>query len=59
MDMLHVFYMSSVAGNLYNKCPKWSIELNSSYSDSFNAISGLYETAEPEEAPWHYNDFFC
>ena len=43
----------TVAGNLCNKCPKWLLEQNSSYSDYFNAISGLYWTAEPQEALWH------
>ena len=33
--------MSSVTGNLCNKCPKWLVEQNSSYSDYFNAISGF------------------
>ena len=33
--------MSSVAGNLCNKCLKWLVEQNSSYSDYFNVISGL------------------
>ena len=40
----------TVAGNLCNKCPKRLFEQNSSYSDHFNAISGLYRTAEPQEA---------
>ena len=43
----------TVAGNLCNKCPKWLLEQKSSYSDYFNAISGLYRTAEPQEALWH------
>ena len=42
--------LTSVAGNLCNKCPKRLLEQNSSYSDYFNAISGLYRTAEPQEA---------
>ena len=42
----------TVAGNLCNKCPKQLLEQNSSYSDHFNAISGLYRTAEPQEALW-------
>ena len=33
--------MSSVTGNLCNKCPKWPVEQNSSYSDYFNVISGF------------------
>ena len=43
----------SVTGNLCDKCPKRLLEQNSSYSDYFNAISGLYRTAEPQEALWH------
>ena len=43
----------SMTGNLCNKCPKWLFEWKSSYSDYFNAISGLYWTAEPQEALWH------
>ena len=39
-----------VAGNLCNKCPKQLLKQNSSYSDYFNAISGLYRTAEPKGA---------
>ena len=42
--------LTSVAGNLCNKCPKQLPEQNSSYSDYFNAMSGLYRTAEPQEA---------
>ena len=34
--------------------PKWLLKQKSSSSDSFNAISGLYRTAEPQEALWHY-----
>ena len=34
--------LTSVAGNMCNKCPKRLLEENSSYSDYFNAISGLY-----------------
>ena len=45
----------TVAGNLCNKCPKWLLEQNSSYSDHFNVISGLYRTAEPQEALWQYS----
>ena len=33
--------MSSVTGNLCNKCPKRLVKQNSSYSDYFNAISGF------------------
>ena len=42
--------ITTVAGNLCNKCPKQLFEQNSNYSDYFNAISGLYQTAEPQEA---------
>ena len=42
--------ITTVAGNLCNKCPKQLVKQNSSYSDYFNAISGLYRTAEPQEA---------
>ena len=42
----------TVAGNLWNKFPKWLLEQNSSYSDYFNAIFGLYRIAEPQEALW-------
>ena len=48
-----LFVITTVAGNLCNKCPKWLLEQNSSYSDYFNAIYGLYWTAEPQEALWH------
>ena len=47
--------ITSVAGNLCNKCPKRLLEQNSSYSDYFNVISGLYQTAEPQEALWQYD----
>ena len=38
-----MFYMcvTSEFGNLCNKCPKWLIEQNSSYSDYFNVASGF------------------
>ena len=49
-----LFVMSSVTGNLCNKYPKWLVKQNNSYSDYFNAISGLHQTAEPQEALWHY-----
>ena len=29
------------SGNLCNKCHKWLVKQNSSYSDYFNAISGF------------------
>ena len=41
--------MSTVAGNLCNKCPKQLVKQKSSSSDYFNAISGLYWTAEPQD----------
>ena len=34
--------------------PKRLLEQNNSSSDSFNVISGLYRTAEPQEALWQY-----
>ena len=43
-----------VTGNLCNKCPKQLLEQKSCSSDYFNAISGLYWTAEPQEALWQY-----
>ena len=46
--------LTTVAGNLCNKCPKRLLEQNSSSSDYFNAISGLYRTAEPQEPLWQY-----
>ena len=42
--------LTTVAANLCNKCPKQLLKQNSSYSDYFNAISGLYQTTEPQEA---------
>ena len=45
--------ITTVAGNLCNKCPKQLFKQNSSYSDYFNAISGLYRTAEPKEGLRH------
>ena len=42
--------LTSVAGKLCNKCPERLIEQNCSYSTYFNAISGLYRAAEPQEA---------
>ena len=43
--------MSSVTGNLCNKCPKWLVEQNSSYSDYFNAISGLTSNSRAPRGP--------
>ena len=34
--------------------PKWLLKQKSSSSDSYNAISGLYQTAEPQEALWYF-----
>ena len=48
-DILHV--MSSVTGNLCNKCPKQSVEQNSSYSDYFNAISGFTSNSRAPGGP--------
>ena len=45
--------LTIVAGNLCNKCPKQLLKQNSIYSDYFNVISGLYQTAEPQEVLWH------
>ena len=36
--------------------PKRLLKQKSSSSDSFIAISGLYQTAEPQEALWHINE---
>ena len=49
-----LFVITIVAGNLCNKFPKRLLKQNSSYSDYFNVISGLYQTAEPQEALWQY-----
>ena len=46
-DLLMI--LTSVAGKLCHKCTKWLLEQNSIYSDYFNAISGLYRTAEAQE----------
>ena len=43
--------MSSVTGNLCNKCPKWLVEQNSSYSDYFNAISGFTSNSRAPGGP--------
>ena len=43
--------MSSVTGNLCNKCPKQLAEQNSSYSDSFNAISGFTSNSRAPGGP--------
>ena len=49
LDILLV--MSSVTGNLCNKCPKWLVEQNSSYSDYFNAISGFTSNSRAPGGP--------
>ena len=43
--------MSSVTGNLCNKCPNWLIKQNSSYSDYFNAISGFASNSRAPGGP--------
>ena len=43
--------MSSVIGNLCNKCPKWLVKQNSSYSDYFNAISGFTSNSRAPGGP--------
>ena len=50
--------LTSVAGKLCNKCPKQLLKQNSSCSAYFNVISGLYQTAEPQESLWQYNCIF-
>ena len=46
-----LFVMSSVTGNLCNKCPKQLVEQNSSYSDYFNAISGFTSNSRAPGGP--------
>ena len=43
--------MSSVTGNLCNKCPKQLVEQNSSYSDYFNVISGFTSNSRAQGGP--------
>ena len=43
--------MSSVTGNLCNKCPKQLVKQNSSYSDDFNAISGFTSNSRAPGGP--------
>ena len=43
--------MSSVTGNLCNKCSKWLLEQNSSYSTYFNAISGFTLNSRTQGGP--------
>ena len=43
--------ISSVTGNLCNKCPKWLVEQNSSYSDYFNVISGFTSNSRAPGGP--------
>ena len=49
--------MSSVTGNLCNKCPKWLVEQNSSYSDYFNAISGFTSNSRAPVGPVTLTDY--
>ena len=46
-----LFVMSSVTGNLCNKCPKQLVKQNSSYSDDFNAISGFTSNSRASGGP--------
>ena len=46
-----LFVMSSVTGNLCNKCPKWLVKQNSSYSDYFNVISGFTSNSRAPGGP--------
>ena len=46
--------MSSVTGNLCNKCPKQLVEQNSSYSDYINAISGFTSNSRDPGGPVTY-----
>ena len=43
--------MSSVTGNLCNKCPKQLVKQNSSYSDYFNVISGFTSNSRAPGGP--------
>ena len=43
--------MSSVIGNLCNKCPKWPVKHNSSCSDYFNVISGFTSNSRAPGGP--------
>ena len=43
--------VTGISGNLCNKCPKWLMEQNSSYSDYFNAISGFTSNSRAPEGP--------
>ena len=43
--------MSSVTGNLCNKCPKQLVKQNSSYSDYFNVISGFTSNSRATGGP--------
>ena len=43
--------MSSVTGNLCNKCPKQLVKQNCSYSDYFNAISGFTSNSRAPGGP--------
>ena len=54
-----LFVMSSVTGNLCNKCPKWLVEQNSSYSDYFNAISGFTSNRRAPGSPVTLSSKYC
>ena len=43
--------MSSMTGNLCNKCPKQPVKQNSSYNDYFNAISVLTSNSRAPGGP--------
>ena len=52
-DILYVMSnMTGFSGNLCNKCPKWLVKQNSSYSDYFNVISGF--TSNSRAPGGHY-----
>ena len=54
--------MSTETGNLCNKCPKWLVKQNSSYSDYFNVISGFTSNSRAPGGPvaecMHVNQWF-
>ena len=43
--------VTGITGKLCNKCPKWQVVQNSSYSDSFNAISGFTSNSRAPGGP--------
>ena len=45
-------------GNLCNKCPKWLIKQNSSYSDYFNVTSGFTLNSRAPGGPVTVIQFF-